>query len=220
LALECLPNAFSSRWSVLEATKTSVVLTITSFGLEPFQYHARLRYTLRHFAMQMDVRVTNLSRFPLPYGVGFHPWMPRTPDTLLKASAVSMWLPNKAMLPQEHVPVSMYPEWNFEGGARLPSGFISRWLDGWAGEATVTWPSRNVTVQCRASAELARFILYSPSEDAGFLCFGPVSHAVDAHNLPPGPEFHGLRILAPDDVMSASCTFMVERQQAIDRPLT
>ncbi|WP_280114240.1 aldose 1-epimerase [Microvirga sp. BSC39] len=213
-------NAFSSRWSVLEATKTSVVLTMTSFGPEPFRYHARLRYTLRHSAMQMYVSVTNLSRFRLPYGIGFHPWLPRTPDTLLKASAVSMWLPNEAMLPKQRVPVSMYPEWNFEGGARLPRGFISRWFDGWAGEATIAWPSRNVTLRCQASSELARFILYSPSEDAGFFCFEPVSHAVDAHNLPPNPEFHGLRILAPGAVMAASCTFTVERYQATDCPLS
>jgi aldose 1-epimerase len=170
--------------------------------------------------MRMDVSVTNLSRFPLPYGLGFHPWMPRTPDTLLKASAVSMWLSDEAMLPKENVPVSMHPEWNFEGGARLPSGFISRWFDDWAGEATVTWPSRNLTLRCRASSELAHFILYSPSEDAGFFCFEPVSHAVDAHNLPPDLEFHGLRILAPDDTMTASCTFIVERCQAIDRPVS
>jgi hypothetical protein len=36
-----------------------------------------------------------------------------------------------------------------------------------------------------------------------------VSHAVDAHNLPPGPEAHGLVVLEPGTTLSTDCRFRV-----------
>ena len=54
---------------------------------------------------------------------------------------------------------------------------------------------------------LSTYILYSPSDQAGFFCFEPVTHPVDAHNLPGGPERNGLTILAPEETLSAACLF-------------
>jgi aldose 1-epimerase len=47
---------------------------------------------------------------------------------------------------------------------------------------------------------LGTLILYSPSAQAPFLCLEPVSHPVDAHNLPGQP---GLVRLAQGESLSA-----------------
>ena len=47
------------------------------------------------------------------------------------------------------------------------------------------------------SPELGVFIVYSPSRDADFFCFEPVSHPVDAHHG------EGLTVLEPGELMSA-----------------
>jgi aldose 1-epimerase len=48
---------------------------------------------------------------------------------------------------------------------------------------------------------LSTLIVYSPSAEAPFLCLEPVSHPVDAHNLPGQP---GLVRLEPGEGLSAS----------------
>jgi aldose 1-epimerase len=52
---------------------------------------------------------------------------------------------------------------------------------------------------------------YSPSNKADFFCFEPVTHPVDAHNLPGGPTANGLRVLAPREAMTAACRFCPRR---------
>jgi aldose 1-epimerase len=49
--------------------------------------------------------------------------------------------------------------------------------------------------------------LFSPGADAGFFCFEPVSHAVDAFHLAGGPQVHGLKILRPGDLFGIECRF-------------
>ena len=80
---------------------------------------------------------------------------------------------------------------------------------GWNGRATIIWEDRGLTLDLEAGSPLSTFILYSPSADARFFCFEPVSHVVDAHNLPPGPEAHGLVVLTPDETLAAECRFRV-----------
>ena len=61
-------------------------------------------------------------------------------------------------------------------------------------------------------------ILYSPSDKADFFCFEPVTHPVDGHNLPGGPEANGLTILAPRETLSAACRFLPEAPPARPSP--
>jgi aldose 1-epimerase len=49
--------------------------------------------------------------------------------------------------------------------------------------------------------------LYSPGAKAGFFCFEPVIHPVDAHNLPEGPKANGLTILANGETLSILLAF-------------
>ena len=52
---------------------------------------------------------------------------------------------------------------------------------------------------------LATAIVYSPSADAEFVCFEPVSHSVDAHNRS-DPESAPPQVLAPGDLLVISMT--------------
>ena len=70
-------------------------------------------------------------------------------------------------------------------------------------------PEDGVVLSIAASPALGVYILYSPAKDAGFFCFEPVSHAVDAYHLPGGPEAHGLRLLQPGDSFGIECRFLV-----------
>ena len=114
-------------------------------------------------------------------------------------------------LPAGEAPVASRPEWDFAAPRKLPSSWLNNAFLGWDGHASVFWPERGLELDVVADPPLSIYILYSPSSKADFFCFEPVTHRVDAHNLPGGPEANGLTILAPQEVMSATCQFRPRR---------
>lgn len=203
-------NGMQARWQVASHTARAAELTLDSDGPGAFRYTATLRYWLQDGALGMRLAVRHRGAAPLPYGLGFHPWFPRTAATTLTARADAVWLEDARHLPTRSVPVAGRPEWDFAGGRALPPGWINNGFVGWDGCATISWPDRGIALTVNAaafegSAPLAVYILYSPGADADSFCFEPVSHPVDAHNLPGLP---GLSVLAPGDSVSVQCRFV------------
>ena len=155
----------------------------------------------------MALWLRNVGPEPLPFGLGFHPWLVRTPETLLEAKAERVALEGPDHLPTGEASVSSRPEWNFAAPRALPAAWINNAFLDWNGHASVFWPERALALDIVAEPPLSTCIVYSPAGGCGFFCFEPVSHPVDAHNLPGGPQGNGLVILAPDEAISASCLF-------------
>ncbi|MFZ0600170.1 MAG: aldose 1-epimerase [Roseiarcus sp.] len=200
-------NGFSSRWLVGRATADSADLSLCSDGPGSFRYEARASYSLTAGALAMRLCVRNLAPEPLPFGLGFHPWIVRSAGTLLKAKAGRIVMETHDHLPAGEAPAASRAEWDFAAPRALPSGWINNAFLGWDGRATVLWADRSLELEVEADPPLSTYILYSPSDKADFFCLEPVTHPVDAHNLPGGPEANGLTILAPQETLSAACRF-------------
>ena len=95
--------------------------------------------------------------------------------------------------------------------ARASLGWINNAFLDWDGRARVLWPERSLELDVTADPQLSTYIAYSPSAKADFFCFEPVTHSVDAHNLPGDPVANGLAILAPQETVSAACRFSPRR---------
>ena len=84
----------------------------------------------------------------------------------------------------------------------------------WTGQARIEWPDAGLVAEIAASANLSGYILFSPTPDAGYFCFEPVSHVIDAHNARPdwpddmGPN-GGLAPLAPGATLEGSMSIDV-----------
>jgi aldose 1-epimerase len=52
-----------------------------------------------------------------------------------------------------------------------------------------------------ASEVLDQYVVFSPAADADFFCFEPVSHPVDAFNLPARPDAYGLKVLSSGETL-------------------
>jgi aldose 1-epimerase len=204
-------NGFSSPWSVESASAEKVELSLRSNGPGPFCYEARATYALDAGALKMWLWVRNLGTETLPFGLGFHPWLVRTPGALLQAKAKRVVLENSDHLPDGEAPVASSVEWNFAAPCALPSGWINNAFLDWDGRARVLWPERRLGLDVTADPHLSTYIVYSPSAKADFFCFEPVTHPVDAHNLPGGSAANGLAILAPQETVSATCRFCPRR---------
>jgi aldose 1-epimerase len=202
-------DGWLASWRVSHNDGRRLRLEHEAHALGPYRYDATLDYTLETNAMTIRLTATNRATLVLPFGLGFHPWLPRTPGTRLQVDAESVWLEDARHLPVKRVPVKSCPDWDFSSSRSLPAGWINNAFTGWNGRATIIWEDRGLTLDLEARSPLSTFILYSPSADAPFFCFEPVSHVVDAHNLSPGPEAHGLVVLVPGATLAAECRFRV-----------
>ena len=216
LAGEPLPihgNGFASSWTVVEAAGARAVLTLSSNGPGPYSFEARVIYTLDAGALTVRLAVTSHAADPLPHGLGLHPWFPRTPGTTLWARAAAVTLEDSRHLPAGQVPVASRKEWDFSEPRRLPDTWINNDFSPWDGRAEIVWADRGLrlVVDTGGDSRLTTFILYSPGSDAAFFCFEPVTHPVDAHNRPGGPEANGLSVLAHGETLAMSCRFVPER---------
>ena len=204
-------NGFSSVWTVETVAAARVELSLTSDGPGSFRYAARASYALDAGALTMTLAVVNRAAEPMPFGLGFHPWIVRTHETFLQAEAERIVLETNDHLPALEAEASARPEWNFASPRGLPRGWINNAFLGWNGRANVLWLDRKLALEIEADPPLRIYILYSPSAKADFFCFEPVTHPVDAHNGPGGPEVNSLAVLAPGESLSATCRFLPRR---------
>lgn len=191
-------DGFQKPWRLARRTGTEAELVLEDGAIGPYLYKASVTYALRDGALEARLAVENRAGMRLPYGLGFHPWFPRDETTMLEAKARRIWLEDERHLPVSVVPVSERPAWDFARPAPLPAGWVNNGFDGWDRCATIIQPGQGIAVTVTASPELDVYILYSPSPDAGFFCFEPVSHPVDAHHG------EGLTPLEGGEAMSAT----------------
>ena len=202
-------NGFSQPWVVVSATAGAVSQRLDSPGPGHFRYRACLTYTLQAGSLRIDLDLCNTGNEPMPFGLGFHPWFVRSAQTELRARSTGVWRETSQHLPLGIAPVPLPAEWDFDRGAALPQGFINNAFVGWDGHAVVRWRDHGLQLRIEASPVLSTYILYAPGSQADFFCFEPVSHPVDAFNLPGPPEAHGLVVLTPGESVEASATLVV-----------
>ena len=188
-------DAFQKPWTIEAQGDSEAALTLRG-DIGSFRYDARVAYVLRGDALSVRLDLTNRADVTLPYGGGFHPWFPRHASTRLEFRAKGHWPEDDRHLPATSVPTQIPADFQFETAAPLPPGWINCGFSGWDGHARITQPELTVTVEAKG---LTTAIVYSPGATAAFFCFEPVSHPVDAHNLPGQPD---LVPLAPGATLS------------------
>lgn len=191
-------------WHAVSQTDTSVELAAVVEQGRPFRYQAVQRYTLMGNTLRMVLTVRNEGA-PLPFGLGVHPFFPRTPDVRLRAGATAMWQSAPDYLPTDLRGLSA--DADFRKLRKLEaSAAINHSFEGWEGRAEIVWPSRRMSVQI--TADTSRYVLYTPVA-YDFFCFEPVDHAINAHNLPGLPQDHGLTILGTGQSLQRNYQFTV-----------
>ena len=210
-------NGWTSPWTVTAKHASRVVLELLSEGPGPYRYRGALDYALDPRGLSMRLAVTNRAEMALPFGLGFHPWLPRTRGTWLRAPAATVWLEDSRYLPTGSAPVTVREDWDFSLPQMLPPSWVNNAFTGWNGRATIEWHDRGLALDVEAGEGLNTYLLYSPNREADFFCFEPISHLVDAHNLPGGPAANGLVVLAPGEELSVSCRFSPHESFEDDR---
>jgi aldose 1-epimerase len=198
-------DGWLSPWTVEEEAPDRVRLSLRSTALPPFDYRAELAYAVAGPSLEVALAVEHLGAVEgVPYGLGLHPWLPRTPEARLRAPAAEIWLEDRHHLPAGKIAAHERPDWDFTAGRGLPAGWVNNGFSGWDGWAAADWPERRIRLEVAASPELATYVLFSRGAASGSFCFEPVSHPVDAFHLPGRP---GLRALRRGERLAVSCRF-------------
>lgn len=211
LAGEPLPihgDGWQRPWQIESRKADELRLSLRSTEQPPFDYRAELTYRLEGESLAVALAVTHLGEVPAPYGLGLHPWFPRSAGVRLEASAEGVWEVDARQLPREWRRLAEGEAWDFARGAGLPEGKIDNLFTGWDGRALLRWPERGLALAVEAEPQGSRYLVYSPGGEADFFCFEPIDHNVDAHHAV-DPLAQGLVELAAGERHDSHCRFTV-----------
>jgi aldose 1-epimerase len=181
-------SAWQQPWQVVDVTSDSASLQLDSHM--PFPYRATLQVGLANGCLRLSLHATHLGQQPTWYGLGLHPYLPRTRHTRVQAKANGVWLCGEDKLSSHWVEL---PEaWNFAEPRLLPQQLVDNAFSHWPGDARIIQTDAGYQLVCHAHGADV-FLLFCP-QGQNFFCFEPVTHPVNAHHLPQRP---GLQLLAP-----------------------
>jgi aldose 1-epimerase len=201
-------SAWQRRWNVRRHEADEAELSLDEASVDGYAYRARLTYRLDDTALRVRLRVTNAGAYPMPFGMGLHPFFPRDARTRLCAPAESVWVGEGAdPLPtgRESIPSA----WDFGQSVALPPGGLNHAFAGWSGHAVIEWPDASLRLHVEADADA--YVIYVP-EGRDFFCFEPVDHPINAVHLPGGAVANGMTELTPGESLERAFAFRVEAQ--------
>ena len=125
------------------------------------------------------ITIANTGATPFPFGLGFHPFFPRTASTELGFQADAVWETDATQLPTTR---SAIPDaWRFDPPRALDAVALDNVFTGWRGEATLADRIRGVTTTIAADSATSFLVVYVPPA-RDFLAVEPVTHMTDAFN--------------------------------------
>jgi aldose 1-epimerase len=201
-------------WQVSQPAADTLVMTLVShrFDGNPYDYEAVQTFRLVGGGLDQQLRVRHLGATPLPYGLGVHPWFPRTAQTRITAPVQGLWLCGDDPLPVAHT--TDFPAgWNLNEGAPANGLLIDNVYTGWGGRARIAWPERSLQVTARmpeferdGGAARHFCLVYRPPQGSAF-CFEPITQPINAFHLPAQP---GLRVLGHGEQFSLTVQWRIE----------
>ena len=205
-------NGWMRAWSVAEASPTRVRLTLAHRPPHdpvtewPFAYDAEQIFSLTETQLSVHLSLRNADTRRFPAGLGLHPYVARTPATILGFTADTVWPPGPDSLPvaAEAVPLDQ----SFDPARPIGAAVLDACFAGWGGRADVTTPEFGISLQIEAATPLDHFQVYTP-RDADFCGLEPVSNMPDGINRMDSVADQGIKMLAPGEALTACVTLSV-----------
>ena len=157
--------------------------------------------------LTMKLSLLNTSDTAFPFGLGWHPFFPRTAATKLGFVADGVWETEATQLPTRRI--SIPADWRFDPPRALTPSTIDNVFIGWNGKATLRDTERGIAVTVEADRACGFLVVYSPA-GRDFLAIEPVTHMTDGFNrAAQGERATGTRTLTADAAFSATMRLSV-----------
>lgn len=169
-----------SNWQVIAQDPASALLEHVYPGGEwPWAYRARQSFRLGDGGLALTLSLTNMGTSPMPAGLGFHPYFPRTQTTIYRGLHRGEWTNDDDCLPLTLSQKPLPFDW-WEGSA-VRTRAVDTVYTGREGPLMINWPERDMELMIEPSPNLDFTVVYTP-KDADFFCVEPVSHMTNAVN--------------------------------------
>ena len=178
-------------WDIVEQGASRAVLRLTGAEGWPWPYECLQEITVSKAGMGLSLALRNTGQTPMPAGLGFHPYFPRTASTRLQFDAKRIWPPLGDTAPTPQVPDS------------------TNSFNGWPGTARITQADTGLDLTIQATGEAAYCVVYTPATERYF-CFEPVTHCTGAFEADDICDA-GLKILQPGETFNLAVTISVRR---------
>jgi len=192
-------------WQVLEADSHSARLSYTHQADDswPFAFEAFQTFRLNGNELILSLSIQNQSAVQAPVGLGWHPYFVKRKCSQIFFQATGRWEMNA-----EKLPTHSEPSQGLDTDCAVLD--VDHCYDGWPGVVEL----RDEKLHTRISSSLNHLVVFTRPEHS-FVAIEPVSHvnnAINLINLPGAcPEALGLRVLEPEESMSADMRVRVER---------
>lgn len=154
-------DGWTSEWTIeaAAADRAELAMSHRADG-SPFAYDARQSFALDGDTLSVRLAVTNRGAAALPFGLGWHPYFPLTPDTRLEAPAGDHWEEGPGWLPtvRGRPPADL----DFRAPAPLPRRWVNNGFEDWTGTARIRWPDRGLALVLEADPLFRRYFLSCP----------------------------------------------------------
>ncbi|HMH77326.1 MAG TPA: aldose 1-epimerase [Candidatus Udaeobacter sp.] len=194
-------HGWQARWQPTEVTAATARLEYRHpAGAWPWAYHATQRFILTPSELTVELGLSNQSTAPMPAGLGWHPYFPRTARVTIAADVRAMWLTDEERMPTERVAPPAPPF-----GRGRDNCFV-----GWSRRVTIDWPELGARLVMRATPPLDYLVVFTPARRP-FFCVEPVSHVTDAFNLAEaGRSDSGTLVLEPGETLRTAVVLTPE----------
>jgi aldose 1-epimerase len=203
-------NAWRHPWSVGARSGNAVDLHFEHEpdasvpGDWPFRYRARQRIALRDGALRITLSAQNLAGRPMPFGMGHHPYYPRTAAMRIHADVQAMWHADADVLPTHLGP---HPAVDALRAGMSPDAFdLDNNFANWSRVATIGWPDEHRSLTMRADAPFDHMVVFAPANDPQ-LCVEPVTNTTDCFNAVGIREQVGGCVLLPGEEIEAALSW-------------
>jgi aldose 1-epimerase len=207
-------NAWRHPWQVEARTESSVELHFEHEpdsqqpGDWPFRYRAQQRIELIGGALRITLSAQNLGDRPMPFGMGHHPYYPRTAQTRVYAHVQAMWHADADVLPTHLGP---HPAIEALRDGLSPDAFaLDNNFANWSREATIAWPDEHRQLTMTADAPFDHMVVFAPANDAQ-LCVEPVTNTTDCFNAAGMQEQVGGCVLQPGEEIAGTLEWTPRR---------
>ena len=167
----------------------------------PWSFAARQIFTLDDHGLAISIAIANRDARPMPAGIGFHPFFPKSSSTRLRFRASAVWKSDARMLPEARIAVPK--PFDFAEPRALTALDVDNCFAGWDGTADLEWPDRRWGLRIDASPVFGHLVVYtSPLRDT--IAIEPVSHVNNALNLARERDDTGLVRLMPGETLEGT----------------
>ncbi|HBM9606464.1 aldose 1-epimerase, partial [Escherichia coli] len=151
-----------------------------------YHYRVSQAFHLTADTLTVTLSVTNQGAETLPFGTGWHPYFPLSPQTRIQAQASGYWLEREQWLAGEFCE-QLPQELDFNQPAPLPRQWVNNGFAGWNGQARIEQPQEGYAIIMETTPPAPCYFIFvsDPAFDKGyafdFFCLEPMSHAPDDH---------------------------------------